>query len=117
MHPSELCKSQQTANSIYEALIAFQFNKSDTILAVGGGKVLDMAGYVAATFYRGVPLISMPTTFLSMVDSSIGGKTGTNLISLGKNLVGSIYHPEQFSFKKNILLPMGSSNATENVNF
>ncbi|NOZ04098.1 MAG: 3-dehydroquinate synthase, partial [FCB group bacterium] len=78
--------------ALYKELLRMKCDRSTTILALGGGVVGDVAGFVAATYMRGIDYIQIPTTLLAMVDSSIGGKTGVNLPN-GKNLVGSIYQP------------------------
>ena len=70
--------------------------RQDTILALGGGVIGDLAGFVASIYLRGIHLIQVPTTLLSQVDSAIGGKTGVNH-EMGKNLIGSFYHPK-FTF-------------------
>ncbi|MFW5780816.1 MAG: 3-dehydroquinate synthase, partial [Bacillota bacterium] len=88
----EQSKCLQTVADIYTFLCEKNFSRSDLIIALGGGVVGDTAGFVAATFLRGIPIIQIPTTLLAMIDSSIGGKTGVNLDS-GKNLVGSFYQP------------------------
>src|ERR1700722_3651762 len=67
-------------------------DRSSLVLAVGGGIVTDMAGFLAAIFMRGVPVIQVPTTLLAQVDAAVGGKTGVNLVS-GKNLIGSFHQP------------------------
>lgn len=77
---------------IFDALIQNRFERSATLLALGGGVVGDMTGFAAATFLRGVPFVQIPTTLLSQVDASVGGKTGINHI-LGKNLIGAFYQP------------------------
>ena len=74
-------------------MIELKCDRSTTILALGGGVVGDVAGFVASSFMRGIDYYQIPTTLLAMVDSSIGGKTGIN-ISEGKNLVGAIYQPK-----------------------
>ncbi|MFN2115662.1 MAG: 3-dehydroquinate synthase, partial [Anaerolineae bacterium] len=89
----ERSKSPATLADVYDALLAAGTERASTVLALGGGVVGDVAGFAAATFMRGVPLVQVPTTLLAMVDSSIGGKTGVNLPG-GKNLVGAFKHPE-----------------------
>lgn len=79
--------------SIYDALIGSGFDRGCGLIALGGGVVGDMAGYVAATFLRGIPYVQIPTTLLAQVDSSVGGKTAINH-RLGKNLIGAFYQPE-----------------------
>ncbi len=86
-------KTLGTVSKLYDKLIALKMTRSDAVLALGGGVVGDMAGFVASTFIRGMNLIQVPTTLLAMVDSSIGGKTGVNL-DQGKNLVGTFYSPK-----------------------
>ena len=78
--------------TVAEQMIARGGDRSSLVIAFGGGIVNDMAGFIAAIFMRGIPVIQVPTTLLAMVDASIGGKTGVNLES-GKNLVGSFHQP------------------------
>ena len=73
-------------------LLQLNFNRSDLIVALGGGIIGDMAGFVASIFKRGINFINLPGTLLSQVDSCIGGKTGVNS-KHGKNLIGSFYNP------------------------
>ena len=80
-------------NSILNILFKNNFNREDYIVAVGGGITGDVVGFAASIFKRGIKFINIPTTLLSQVDSSIGGKTGINN-SFGKNLIGSFYQPE-----------------------
>jgi 3-dehydroquinate synthase len=89
----ENSKSLSTANQLYTQLLASSASRKSTILAFGGGVVGDLAGFVAATFMRGIKFVQIPTTILSDVDSSVGGKVGVNH-DLGKNLIGAFYHPE-----------------------
>jgi 3-dehydroquinate synthase len=86
-------KNLNTITNIYNELIMMDFDRNSSIIALGGGVVGDMAGFAAATFFRGIPYIQIPTTLLSQVDSSVGGKTGVNLPG-GKNLVGAFYQPK-----------------------
>jgi 3-dehydroquinate synthase len=85
-------KTLQTWGSIFDKLLEARHNRSTTIIALGGGVVGDMAGFAAATYQRGVDFIQIPTTLLSMVDSSVGGKTGVNH-PMGKNMIGAFYQP------------------------
>jgi 3-dehydroquinate synthase len=78
--------------TIFDKLLSARHNRSTTIIALGGGVVGDMAGFAAASYQRGVDFIQIPTTLLSMVDSSVGGKTGVNH-PLGKNMIGAFYQP------------------------
>ena len=78
---------------MYEFLIKNHFDRNDILIALGGGVVGDLTGYTAATYMRGIDFIQIPTTLLSQVDSSIGGKTGVDLKSY-KNMVGAFHHPK-----------------------
>ena len=77
----------------YDQLAAHRLERKSFIVALGGGVVGDLAGFVAATYLRGIPFVQVPTTLLAQVDSSVGGKTGVNL-KAGKNLVGAFYQPQ-----------------------
>ena len=90
---NEKNKSLNYVNSILTILFKHNFNREDYIFALGGGITGDLVGFVASIFKRGIKFINVPTTLLSQVDSSIGGKTGVNNI-FGKNLIGSFYQPE-----------------------
>jgi 3-dehydroquinate synthase len=85
-------KNLRTAESLFTHLIERRVERSDVIVAVGGGVVGDLAGFVAATYLRGVRFIQIPTTLLAQIDSSVGGKTGVNH-KLGKNLIGVFHQP------------------------
>ena len=86
-------KTLDNIAQIYDALLANRLERNVTIIALGGGVIGDMAGFVAATYLRGVNFIQVPTTLLAQVDSSVGGKTGVNR-PLGKNMVGAFYQPQ-----------------------
>jgi 3-dehydroquinate synthase len=88
----ERSKSLATATELFGWLAAERAERRDFVVALGGGLVGDLAGFVAATYLRGVPIVQVPTTLLAQVDSAIGGKTGVNLES-GKNLVGAWHLP------------------------
>lgn len=88
----EASKTIHTCIDIYNFLAQNHFTKTDLLIALGGGVCGDLAGFVAATYLRGIRYYSVPTTLLAMVDSSIGGKCGAD-IPYGKNLVGAIYQP------------------------
>jgi 3-dehydroquinate synthase len=88
----ETAKSLKTVQSCYDQLAAKRLERKSFIVALGGGVVGDLAGFVAATYLRGVAFVQVPTTLLAQVDSSVGGKVGVNL-KAGKNLVGSFYQP------------------------
>ncbi|WP_417781058.1 3-dehydroquinate synthase [Stutzerimonas xanthomarina] len=89
----EAHKNWQTLQLIFDALLAARHDRNTTIIALGGGVIGDMAGFAAASYQRGVDFIQVPTTLLSQVDSSVGGKTGINH-PLGKNMIGAFYQPQ-----------------------
>jgi len=89
----EKYKNLSTFETILSALLAKTHGRDTTIIALGGGVIGDMAGFAAACYQRGVPFIQVPTTLLSQVDSSVGGKTAVNH-PLGKNMIGAFYQPE-----------------------
>jgi len=89
----EAAKSMNEFSRVISQMIEFNCDRRTTLLALGGGVVGDVAGFVASSFMRGIEYYQIPTTLLAMVDSSIGGKTGIN-IAEGKNLVGAIYQPK-----------------------
>ncbi|HEX9506797.1 MAG TPA: 3-dehydroquinate synthase, partial [Myxococcales bacterium] len=90
--PGESQKTLASAQKLYGDLIEGGFTRKDAVIALGGGVIGDLAGFVAATYHRGVPLIHVPTSLLAQVDSSIGGKVAVDH-RLGKNLVGAFYPP------------------------
>src|SRR6267378_3864223 len=88
----ERSKSAAALTRLWAAFAALDLGRRDAVVALGGGVIGDLAGFAAATWLRGVPWISVPTTVLAQVDSSIGGKTGIDLAA-GKNLAGAFHHP------------------------
>ena len=86
-------KTLETLNKVFDALLKAKFDRSSTLVALGGGVVGDITGYAAASYQRGVNFIQVPTSLLSQVDSSVGGKTGVNH-ELGKNMIGAFYQPK-----------------------
>jgi 3-dehydroquinate synthase len=90
--PGETTKSLEQANHLYDRLIDLQADRHTLVVAVGGGVVGDLAGFVAATYARGIPFVQVPTTLLSQVDSSVGGKVGINH-PRAKNMIGAFYQP------------------------
>ncbi len=90
---SEINKNQKTINKIIGILLKKKFSRQDCLMTVGGGITGDVGGFAASLFKRGIQFINIPTTLLSQVDSSIGGKTGINS-KYGKNLIGSFYQPK-----------------------
>ena len=103
--PKENLKSFNHVNLLTENLLKNNFNRNDAIIAAGGGIIGDFAGFVASILKRGINFINLPSTLLSQVDSSIGGKTGVNS-KRGKNLIGSFYQPQlvisELSFLKSL---------------
>jgi 3-dehydroquinate synthase len=89
----EQTKCGERVFELYSRCIEAGLDRKSFVVALGGGVIGDLAGYVAATYLRGVPFVQVPTSLLAMVDSSVGGKTGINLPE-GKNLVGAFYQPE-----------------------
>ncbi|MFZ6046062.1 3-dehydroquinate synthase [Pseudomonas sp. CR3202] len=89
----EAHKNWETLQLIFDALLGARHDRRTTVIALGGGVIGDMAGFAAACYQRGVDFIQVPTTLLSQVDSSVGGKTGINH-PLGKNMVGAFYQPK-----------------------
>ena len=89
----ESFKTLDTLNLIFDALLEMRHNRTTTLIALGGGVIGDMTGFAAASYQRGVDFIQIPTTLLSQVDSSVGGKTGVNH-PRGKNMIGAFYQPK-----------------------
>ena len=90
----EAFKNWQTLNLIFDALLEHGSDRKTVLFALGGGVVGDMTGFAAASYMRGVPFVQVPTTLLSQVDSSVGGKTGINHPA-GKNMIGAFYQPQR----------------------
>lgn len=99
---TEKNKTLKTVEFIYDYLISCNFSRTDKIVAIGGGIVGDVAGFAAATYMRGLIYYQVPTTLLSMVDSSVGGKTAVNYLNV-KNLIGSFHHPGKVYVDLNFL--------------
>lgn len=99
-------KNLDTLNLIFDALLEKRHNRTTTLIALGGGVVGDMTGFAAASYQRGVNFIQVPTTLLSQVDSSVGGKTAVNH-ALGKNMIGAFYQP------KSVLIDIDVLNTLE----
>lgn len=89
----EQFKTWETLNQIFDALLGARCERGTTLIALGGGVIGDMGGFAAACYQRGMPFIQVPTTLLSQVDSSVGGKTAINH-PLGKNMIGAFYQPK-----------------------
>ena len=90
--PGESNKNRETWARLTDQMLAKGYGRDSTVIALGGGVVGDLAGFVAATFMRGIPVVQVPTSLIAMVDASIGGKTGVDTFA-GKNLVGSFHPP------------------------
>jgi 3-dehydroquinate synthase len=91
--PGESAKEMRTVLAVTEKLIALGADRSTGLIALGGGVIVDLTGFVASIYMRGIPVIQIPTTLLAQVDSSIGGKTGVDT-DAGKNLLGTFYQPK-----------------------
>jgi len=98
----ETSKSLREAENLYTRAIEAELDRKSVVIALGGGVVGDLAGFVAATFMRGISLIQIPTTLLAQVDSSVGGKTAVNH-ALGKNLIGAFHQPRAVFIDLNFL--------------
>lgn len=92
IEPGERHKTLDTVRGAYDAMLAGKLERRSPVIALGGGVVGDLAGFVAATYLRGVPFVQCPTSLLAMVDASVGGKVGVN-VPQGKNLVGAFHQP------------------------
>ena len=95
-------KTLETLNKVFDALLEAKFDRTSTLIALGGGVIGDITGFAAASYQRGVGFIQVPTTLLSQVDSSVGGKTGINH-ELGKNMIGAFYQPKAVIIDVNTL--------------
>lgn len=91
--PGEFFKTRKTKEQMEDQMLSLGLGKDTTLLALGGGVTTDLAGFIASTFCRGIPLINIPTSLMAMVDAAIGGKNGVNT-PYGKNLIGSLYFPD-----------------------
>ncbi len=108
----EASKNLDTAIGLYDWLMERRAERRHTLVALGGGVVGDLTGFVAATYLRGMPYVQVPTTLLAMVDASIGGKTGVNR-SAAKNLVGSFYQPRMVMMDVDLLRTLGDRERNE----
>lgn len=114
IEPGEESKNASSLFILYDKFHDFQITRTDLIVALGGGVVGDLAGFAAATYMRGIPLIQVPTTLLAQVDSSVGGKTAIDL-PYGKNLVGSFYHPLAVIMDPSVLATLPRSIMNEGM--
>ncbi len=108
----EASKSQQQLYAIYDWLVEQHAERREAIIALGGGMIGDLAGYAAATYQRGVPLVQVPTSLLAQVDAAIGGKTAINHPK-GKNIIGAFYHPRLVLVDPATLLTLPAREWTE----
>jgi 3-dehydroquinate synthase len=104
-------KSLAKAEELYEHLFDYEMDRKSLIVALGGGVLGDLAGFVAATFMRGIPFVQIPTTLLAQVDSSIGGKVAVNH-SRGKNMIGCFYQPKAVFIDTDTLLTLPKAEIT-----
>jgi 3-dehydroquinate synthase len=103
--PGETHKTFASVQGLFDALLAARFERSSTLLALGGGIVGDMTGFAAATWLRGLNFVQVPTSLLAMVDASVGGKTGVNHPQ-GKNLIGAFYQPKLVMLDPEVLVTL-----------
>lgn len=111
MGDGERFKNLQTAGSALQFAAEIGLERGDAIAALGGGVVGDMAGFVAATYLRGIAFLQIPTTLLAQVDASIGGKTAVNT-SVGKNIIGAFHHPRLVLIDTNALRTLAARETT-----
>lgn len=101
----EAHKTRELWSHLTDGLLAEEYGRDTTILALGGGVIGDLAGFVAATYLRGIPFVQLPTTVLAMIDASIGGKTGVDT-PVGKNLVGAFHRPHAVIVDPTVLVSL-----------
>lgn len=112
--PGEECKSLDNLNAIWSVMQRANIDRAGTVIALGGGVVGDLAGFVAATWMRGVPFVQVPTTLLAQVDSSVGGKTGINLRD-AKNMVGAFWQPQAVIIDPTVLKTLDEGEFTSGL--
>lgn len=110
----EKTKSISSLEPIYNALLDFKMTRKDMIITLGGGVIGDLGGFIASTFLRGIDFIQIPTTLLSQVDSSVGGKVAIDL-KKGKNLVGSFHQPKKVIIDTNVLQTLSTRNIKDGL--
>ena len=110
----EKSKTREVKEKLENALFKANHGKDSILIALGGGIVNDLAGFIASTFCRGLPFLSIPTSLIGMIDASIGGKTGVNT-SFGKNLIGAIYSPEAVFMDLSFLQTLPDEQMREGV--
>ncbi|MTI66549.1 MAG: 3-dehydroquinate synthase [Firmicutes bacterium] len=112
--PGENSKSLDTASLIYEKMLSKKCNRKTLLLSFGGGVVGDLAGFIASTYMRGIDFFQIPTTLLSQVDSSVGGKVGINHLGY-KNILGSFYQPKGVLIDINLLNTLNKKEITSGI--
>jgi 3-dehydroquinate synthase len=112
VNPGETSKSFEMAEQLCEDFARHRVDRQSFVVALGGGVVGDLAGFVAAIYYRGIPVVQVPTTIMAQLDSSVGGKTGVNL-SAGKNLVGAFHQPVAVLADTATLATLGGASGTK----
>jgi len=110
----EESKSREVKNAIEDFMLAHKCNRDTCMLALGGGVVGDLVGFVAATYMRGVPFVQIPTSTMAMIDSSVGGKTAIN-VPAGKNLIGAFYQPIDVYADLDLLRSLGKREIVEGI--
>jgi len=110
----EVSKTRETWARLTDRMLAAGCGRDTTVVAVGGGVSTDLAGFVAATFMRGVPLVQVPTSYLAMIDASVGGKTGVDVPS-GKNLVVAFHPPELVVVDPEVLATLSTTERAEGL--
>ena len=109
--PGEASKSIEQAQLLWDQLVELDTNRTSVVVALGGGVIGDLAGFAAATFARGIPLVQIPTSLLAQVDSSVGGKVGINLTA-AKNMVGAFWQPSHVIIDPAVLETLDERNYT-----
>ena len=107
-------KNLSTIDNIFDKLASFGMTRTDVIVSLGGGVTTDMAGFAAATYMRGIPVIHLPTSLLAQVDASVGGKTGVDHRS-GKNIIGAFYQPQAVIIDVDFVKTLPSKVFTEGM--
>mgnify|MGYP000523779340 FL=1 len=110
----EPSKAFETLPGVYSSLLEAKISRTDLIVALGGGVVGDLAGFVAATFLRGIKFVQIPTSILAQVDSSVGGKVAVDLPQ-GKNLVGAFYQPKMVLIDPDVLETLPERYVTDGM--
>ena len=110
----EPSKAFETLPGVYSSLLEAKISRTDLIVALGGGVVGDLAGFVAATFLRGIKFVQIPTSILAQVDSSVGGKVAVDLPQ-GKNLVGAFYQPKMVLIDPDVLETLPDRYVTDGM--